>query len=84
MVKLNSILLVIVFLSAIWLITLRSQTRGYFDRTEYEKRLAHDLDAEYRLMQLEKARLTNITRVKKKADEIGMALPDYENRKVLR
>ncbi|MBN3859279.1 cell division protein FtsL [Neisseriaceae bacterium PsAf] len=84
MTKVNVFLLVVAFISAMILISMRSQTKGYFDRAENERRLAHNLEEEYRIMQLERARLTNITRIKQKASEIGMILPNYDTKRVLK
>ncbi|QRN40981.1 MAG: cell division protein FtsL [Neisseriaceae bacterium] len=83
-VFLNFFLLVVVFVSAMILVSMRSQTKGYFDRAENERHLAHNLEEEYRIMQLERAQLTNITRIKQKASKIGMVLPNYDTKRVLK
>lgn len=83
MIKLNACLLVVAFLSALVLISMRSQTRGYFDQVENQRRLIINLEEEYRLMQLEQAKLININDIKEKASALGMQLPDPANKQAL-
>ena len=47
MIKLNACLLIVAFLSALVLISMRSQTRGYFDQVENQRRLIINLEEEY-------------------------------------
>ncbi|MFH4354897.1 MAG: cell division protein FtsL [Neisseriaceae bacterium] len=82
--KLNACLLIVTVASAMLLISMRSQTRGYFGLKENQKRLMQNLEEEYRLMLLEKAQLTNIDRIKKKASSVGMQLPDFTARRALK
>ena len=46
MIKLNACLLIVAFLSALVLISMRSQTRGYFDQAENQRRLIINLEAQ--------------------------------------
>ena len=82
--KLNTCLLVVAFLSALVLISMRSQTRGYFDQAENQRRLIINLEEEYRLMQLEQAKLINISNIKEKARALGMRLQDPTNKQALK
>lgn len=84
MTKLNTCLLVVAFFSALFLISMRSQTRGYFDQAENQRRLIINLKEEYRLMQLEQAKLININNIKVKASALGMQLPDPTNKQALK
>lgn len=84
MAKLNACLLILALLSALSLISIHSQTRGYFDRVENQKRLVSSLEEEHRLMLLKRAKLTNINDIKKKAAALGMLLPSLKAKRVLK
>lgn len=84
MIKLNACLLIVAFLLALVLISMRSQTRGYFDQVENQRRLIINLEEEYHLMQLEQAKLININNIKEKASVLGMQLPDPANKQALK
>lgn len=84
MIKVNMLLLIIAFISAIKLISLRSETRGCVDHVEHARLLTRHLEEEYRHMQLHRARLTNITRITQKSSAAGMVSLDYSKRRVLK
>lgn len=84
MTKVNIILVILVFISAMILVTMRSHSKGYFDEIEKQRALSLNLEEEYKIMQLDRARLTNINRIKEKSTALGMELPSYDSRRVLR
>lgn len=63
MIRLVLFLTVLVMLSAISLVTVRFQTRELFVASERLKSQAHELDTEWRRLQLERAELARNARI---------------------
>ncbi|CAM5194018.1 Cell division protein FtsL OS=Castellaniella defragrans OX=75697 GN=ftsL PE=3 SV=1 [Castellaniella defragrans] len=63
MIRLALVLTVLLMASAISLVTVRFQTRELFVTSEHLKSQAHELDTEWRSLQLERAELARNARI---------------------